>query len=626
MESSSSNTEKARVLLINMPWGSITEPALGISVLKASLDRCNVASKILNLNLLLLRFLKFKTYVNVADLYAVNDFVFSSVLDRSGLSRERFSALLEVAARLHKEVDDQLEITEKILRIRQLVVEPYLEDCVSKILHEDPTLVGFTCSFDQTMASLACAKLLRKKKRNVFIVLGGYAVNGEVGKMLLECFPFIDCVAQGDSETTIVKLAEVSSGKLELSEVPGIQYRNPLGHVVENINVPSDLDNVPIPNFDDYFLDKRELKIEHGIKIHTEYLPVETSRGCWWGQKSHCIFCGIDDETMRYRARSVDSVVEMMDVLYAKYKVSNIRFTDYILPHSYHSTLVLKLIESPKPYRISCEMKANISKDRLENLKRAGFSEVQPGIESFSSEVLSLMRKGVSGVQNVFLLVMGKRLDLSIHYNIVYGFPGESAEDYKHMSKLLPMLYHLDPPISVTRALYTRYSPLQMGEVDESPGSTIPDDPYRIIFDEEYSKAIGFDMSRYCYYFESGHEQSTELSYWNSIIDIQCNHWKKLQTERPIVLEFYEQKDGVSFYDSRTHSEGRIFEGDDDLLRVYKRIFESPTTEETLIEVFGKEVGKRKVLKCLRSLELHRLTMTIDNKIVGLALPVSDHA
>ena len=33
-------------------------------------------------------------------------------------------------------------------------------------------------------------------------------------------------------------------------------------------------------------------------------LTMETSRGCWWGQKHHCTFCGLNGKGMRYRSKS----------------------------------------------------------------------------------------------------------------------------------------------------------------------------------------------------------------------------------------------------------------------------------------------------------------------------------
>ena len=57
-----------------------------------------------------------------------------------------------------------------------------------------------------------------------------------------------------------------------------------------------------IPDFDDYF----------GAAQAPSYcdtvvrLSAESSRGCWWGAKSHCTFCGLNGGTMAFRAKSAE--------------------------------------------------------------------------------------------------------------------------------------------------------------------------------------------------------------------------------------------------------------------------------------------------------------------------------
>ncbi len=43
------------------------------------------------------------------------------------------------------------------------------------------------------------------------------------------------------------------------------------------------------------------------------FVPYETSRGCWWGQKKHCTFCGLNPLGMNYRAKSPERAVEIID-------------------------------------------------------------------------------------------------------------------------------------------------------------------------------------------------------------------------------------------------------------------------------------------------------------------------
>jgi ribosomal peptide maturation radical SAM protein 1 len=112
-------------------------------------------------------------------------------------------------------------------------------------------------------------------------------------------------------------------------------------------------------------------------------------------------------------------------------------------------------------------VKANLKHPQLAAMKRGGITIIQPGIESFSSEVLNLMKKGVSGAQNVQLLKWSEEIGIQPAWNLLAGFPGESPAEYARMAELIPLLTHLEPPTGCSRIRLDRFSPLfnKSGEV-----------------------------------------------------------------------------------------------------------------------------------------------------------------
>ncbi|HET8547219.1 MAG TPA: hypothetical protein VFL57_04405, partial [Bryobacteraceae bacterium] len=84
----------------------------------------------------------------------------------------------------------------------------------------------------------------------------------------------------------------------------------------------------------------------------------------------------------------------------------------------------------------------------------------QPGIESFSNHVLKLMRKGVTGVQNIQLLKWSEEVGIAPAWNLLAGFPDESPAEYEQMAKLLALLMHLEPPTGCAPIRLDRFSPL----------------------------------------------------------------------------------------------------------------------------------------------------------------------
>ena len=110
-------------------------------------------------------------------------------------------------------------------------------------------------------------------------------------------------------------------------------------------------------------------------------------------------------------------------------------------------------------FTFTCEIKANVKEIHFYKLK-AGFKEVQPGIESFSSNILK-MNKGVTTIQNIYCLMLGIKYSIVIRYNILFAFPDDEVSDYEEMLKVIPLLYHLHPPTNLTHLGITRDSPLQ---------------------------------------------------------------------------------------------------------------------------------------------------------------------
>src|SRR5205823_2252091 len=79
--------------------------------------------------------------------------------------------------------------------------------------------------------------------------------------------------------------------------------------------------------------------------------------------------------------------------------------------------------------------------------------QIQPGIESLSTPILRLMRKGVTGLQNIRLLKWCAELGIRVDWNLLSGFPDEPAAEYARMAELMPSLVHLEAP---------RFTPIQI--------------------------------------------------------------------------------------------------------------------------------------------------------------------
>lgn len=543
------------VLLISMPWTTLIEPSLGLGLLRAVLDRRRIPCRVLHLNLFLLQHLKARTYFALANGYALNDFLFSGTLDPTVTNaqqrwlRQKAGEVL-TWGRMDPHAFGGLEgVVTKLLRLRNEVLPAWLEGWADEIARQKATLVGFTCMFDQSIASLALARMVRERAPEKMLVLGGYAVRSPTAQMIVRSSHWIDAVCDGEGEVTVMELARASVGKIPIGDVPGIVFRSPAGEAVSTPPPPPvDMNTNPTPNFDDFFADVRRLSEEHKVDVVPYDLPIENSRGCWWGAKSHCVFCGIRDEDLPYRARDAGKVLETMADLRRRYGIDTFRFSDYILPYQYFDTLLPELERMRRPYRLSAEMKANVTEERFALMARAGFKEVQPGIESFSSDVLRKMHKGVSAVQNVYTLLLGSRFGVRICYNLLYGFPDDDAAEYERMVAVLPRLFHLAAPVGCSPVAITRYAPLQTRPEAFGIERARAEECYELVFSRDYVERSGFDVQDYCYYFERRFENSVRLQRIYAEIDDKVKVWRLLQLEKKAWL----YKDGPVDADGMT--------------------------------------------------------------------------
>jgi ribosomal peptide maturation radical SAM protein 1 len=380
------------------------------------------------------------------------------------------------------------------------------------------------------------------------------------------------------------------------------------------------MDESPVPNFDDYFADLDELKRVDHVEIEFDTLPVESSRGCWWGQHHHCVFCGIDDETMRYRSRSPENTIHMLDDLNRRYGVRSFRFSDYILPYTYFTTLLPELAGRQERYHLECEIKSNLTSDKFGLLKAAGFGECQPGIESFSSSVLTKMDKGVSGIRNIQTLVLGKTNGIWIHYNFLFGFPTDEVAEYEAMLAIIPLLYHLDPPHGRQEVEITRFAPLQVDPARFGIGRAPHAPLYEVIFSPGFLAETGFDLDAYAYYFERTFCNSPALERVYGLLAAQIDHWKAIRSARVVELTWAADGPNIMFRDSRYSEEPTVSNFGPYHRAVFLACAGTARSIDMIAEVTALTAAD--VLTVLEDLIAARVVVREDRTYLGLATPL----
>lgn len=382
-------------------------------------------------------------------------------------------------------------------------------------------LVGFTSTFQQTMASLCLARRIREKHPQIRIAFGGANFEDEMGRPYLEHFDFVDFVSTGEADLTFPALCRnldaVRSGRAERLEVPpGFLHRNGADAIcgtVGNGGAFVDLDGLPTPDFDDFFRITPE---------EPEWLTVEASRGCWWGQKAHCTFCGLNGAGMTFRGKSWERVVEEVEELTERYGSYPLQFADNILSMGYFRDLLPHWAEKGHPTPKFFEIKANLRRLQVRQMQAAGVTNVQPGVESLADSTLQVMQKGVTGAQNIALLRWCVEEGVHPHWNVIYGFPHEDPEDYRRNEELLPKLTHLPAPEGVGPIRLDRFSPNFDRWREHGFTRVAPLAAYRHVF--PFPEEV---LWRLAYYFDYDHPRRAEaMEAGGRLVDLG-REWKE---------------------------------------------------------------------------------------------------
>lgn len=458
------------VLLITMPFGPLNKPSIGLSLLQAGLHQMSVSSKTLYFTLLFGK----RIGIDIYEQLAVGSYAFTGQAGEWVFSPALFP---EQDPTLYLENvlfgDDsyhgndtvsrraELEVFVQHLIIMRNQVNSFINECLEIVLHYHPKIVGFTTTFQQQLASLALAKRIKTHSPDTTILFGGANVEGIMGVELVRQFPFVDAVVSGEGDTVFPEIVTRLLAGRAIRDIPGVYTRNTLDVIGRGSGIPNapsvqNLDHLPYPNYDDFFGQKHELGLDVPV-----YVLYETSRGCWWGAKHHCTFCGLNGLTMQFRSKSPDRALQELEYLTECYPGHPIAAVDNILDMTYFKTFLPALIALNLNLELFYEVKANLKKEQLRLLRQANVSMIQPGIESFSTPVLHLMRKGIRALQNIQLLKWCEEFGIVPLWNLLWGFPGEPPEEYIRMAHLLPLLTHLTPPggAGQVRAAFIRINP-----------------------------------------------------------------------------------------------------------------------------------------------------------------------
>jgi magnesium-protoporphyrin IX monomethyl ester (oxidative) cyclase len=418
-----------------------------------------------------------------------------------------------------------------VLSVRS-TVEQLIEGILDERAFDTADIVGFSSMFAQNVAAIAFARAVKRRNPNALIVIGGANCESPMGQRLagqVDCIDyvfsgpalvsfseFVGCVRRGDLDAcdrlpgvfpTVGRRARARIATPAVSKGPRLLTvvdQKPVIGPDREIDEPIPLDYEP-------FLTQLAARFTRTQVTPTLYF--ETSRGCWWGEKAHCTFCGLNGSTMHYRSMSPARAIVQFEQLF-KYApdVTELFSVDNILPREYY-TSVLPHLDTPPTMRIFYELKVGLSEQDFEALAKARVLKIQPGIESLATSTLRLMKKGTTAQQNIDFLKNCSRYGIFPTWNILVGFPGEPEDVYRNYVEVVPSLVHLPPPTGVFPIRFDRFSPYER-RADEYGLKLRPMEFYELVYPFPAD-----DLKDLAYFFVDARENATYAEAVNRWID-----------------------------------------------------------------------------------------------------------
>ncbi len=343
-----------------------------------------------------------------------------------------------------------------------------LHEFVAAVNWQDFKLVGFSACFNQLLPTLAAAKLI-KAEHDVTIVLGGSQCVSDAQHGLLKEFSFIDAVIYGEGEEKLLSLCRtLQKGAAPTSVVDPGQL--------------DDLNDLPMPDYSDYFRQQAALFKKAPF---IPALPVEFSRGCWWGK---CSFCNLNLQWCGYRAKDGSRMYDEIIALSSRYGSLGFCLTDNVLPVNEAKILFTKLAECGQDLDFFGEVRADQGR-YLSLYRRGGLTTIQAGIEALSDGLLAKFKKGASVIDNLAIMKTAVATGIELTGNLITCFPGSSEDEVNETLVNLDFAFAYQP-LQAARFFLGYGSPVFANSSEYGIDGIVPHPNYAHLFPKEILKGL----------------------------------------------------------------------------------------------------------------------------------------
>ena len=519
--------ETKPVAIISMPSLSARYPSFQLGLLKPTLEREGIPVQTFSLFMYFGAQIGWRINETLADVYPcmVGEWIWTKAAFGDFADNEAYIDLYKPSL---SSICEQAGCTiDDLRRIREEEAPAFIDFCIDSVDWSRFGLIGFSVVFQQTLASIALARALKKRHPSIPIIMGGASFEDDIAEEVMRGCPEVDYVHCGDAEESFPEMIRRLYEGRSMRGLQGIMWRDN-GGLVFGGRAPNlkDMNKTPVPDFDEYFYARREGGYGNGDTSDV-LLPIETARGCWWGMKNHCTFCGLNRSGMEFRAKDTNNILEQLEALSNRYGILDFNAIDNIMAPEYVDKLFGRLVEAKSDFRIHYEIRPSLTRTQLKQMRMGGLFSVQPGVESFSTHLLKVMKKHTTGMRNLELIKWCTYYGINNLYNILVRFPGETSLDYQVHCEIIPQILHWQPPWAIAKARADRGSPMYTEPESQGVTQLVPSPCYDYLFPKDK-----FNLQRVSYYFEHEMDNTLGDAQYDELFGIVAG-WQQRWQQRP---------------------------------------------------------------------------------------------
>ena len=309
------------------------------------------------------------------------------------------------------------------------------EQIAKEIINYNPDIVGISCMTSANAENAYhVARIAKKSKKNVYVVLGGAHATVLYHEVLKE--ESVDSVVIGEGEETMLQIVQALSKSEDLSKILGVAYKNgshinfnPKDKYIEN------LDELPFPAY--HLLPMSEYSEANLGPIRAFRVPytyMVTSRGCPF----NCIFCSIHSIWgYGYRYRSPSNVVDEIEYLVKNYGIREIHFEDdnISLNRKRFGLICDEIIRRnlditwTTPGGVAIH---TLNQETLQKMKKSGCYKILIAIESGNQKIIDeLIDKPLKLTHARKMIQWCRNLGITVEGFFIIGLPGENLGTFE---------------------------------------------------------------------------------------------------------------------------------------------------------------------------------------------------